>query len=593
MDTTPQTLEALLLVYAALLLINAGISIKLYLTYKTTPFIWLIGVWSFTLLNFVLQGIFTQSVLASVISFSTYILTALCLINILCIITGLRIKTVYIVLPFLCALLLTGLLNSYTNNLTIIALPVALAIGLPQIFYALKRLIYRQNRQHGPSMSNTFALFLLLNGMHFLDFPFLRPIPEAALLGFGTALILTCVFAVLLPAIIEQHHSIGLNRKLTAELKNSEKLAKAKSDFLANMSHEIRTPINGIIGVSELLSESEMTPEQTGLVGRLSIAADSLTDIVGNILSASQFESGEVQLNHKAFSPAALVSEVIEFYEIKPHRNNIKLSQSIASNVPKRVSSDKGKILQVMYNLINNAIKYSEGTRIDISVTMAEVNNRTEMVITISDDGKGIPLEYKEHIFEQFTQLSSKTDGVGLGLSIVKTLIDVLQGRIALETEVDEGTSFQCFIPVANIETDEVETEVGTGITQRAPSQGFLNEPNVLVIEDDSTSQIILSKMFSKQGIEVIMCGSAEAGLIEFEKSNFDMIVTDVDLPGMSGLEMIEVLRQQHCAIPIVVQSAFAFDDDVEKAKIKGATDYLRKPVKLNNIADICKRYLV
>lgn len=588
MDNSGQVLETLLFVYISLLAINCVIAIKLYYSYRSRSFQCLIGVWGFTLLNFILQGVFSESILASVLAFSTYAFAAYCLLYILSAVSAVTVHYKCIVIVHFLSLVLSIILYGATGNFTITAIPVAFAIGLPQIYYSFLKLRTRFMRQQGPELSNTFALMLLFNGLHFIDYPFLRPLPEAAVFGFGAVLIVSCVFSALLPSIISKHYSNKLNEKLNRTLTETRALAKAKSVFLASMSHEIRTPINGIIGLSDLLKKTQLTDEQTELLRLQSLASENLTDIINNVLSASQLESGSIAVVKKAFSPIDFAKEVEDFYALKEMSSEIKLQTRVSEHSPAYICSDKSKLLQIINNLINNAIKYSKGKNIVFEIGFNQ-NGQDKMILVVTDDGVGIPEGSKEKIFQQFTQLSDKTDGVGLGLSIIQKLLDAMGGTIELESSEGYGTKFTCQIPV------DIKSEpeaISTAISKASPSTQIGNKHyKVLVIEDDLTSQMILQRMLSNEDADTTLYDNVEDALKSPDLENFDLIITDVNLPGMSGLDMTIELRKQGVDTPIIVQSANAFDEDIEKAMALGANHYIRKPIRQSDIRDLFIRF--
>ncbi len=607
-------LEILLVVYIVLIAINAAISIQLWFLYKSFPFALLIGVWGFTLINFILQGVVIDSTMFSVLAFSTYMFAGMCLTGVLCSIAGIPIKYAPYWAFFGVMVVVSFILNFVTDNFTIIALPIAISLAVPQIQFAVLKLT--KYRAQGPGLTNTFAVILLLNGLHFLDYPFLRPYPESAIFGFGAVLIFASMFGALLPTIVGKHHSNKLSDQLTDTLKEMEKLARVKSDFLAHMSHEIRSPITGILGINELLLRSTLTGSQKKYCETMSAATNNLLFIINNVLSLSQLESGHSTIRRNQFSPAEMMSEITEHYMFRPDAKNITFETEFVA-VPAVLVGDKGKMLQIFYNLINNAIKYSGSDAIKLIMEFSEnqiPDDAPALLITVTDYGRGIPEDQQQAIYAQFKQISTDEGGVGLGLSIIKEILKLLNGEICLSSEENKGTSFLCRIPI--------ETPPGEGIAgllnekglevagEQSSSEegGELNEDAdggaysvkrpaveteeqmlerrgpVLLVEDNLTSQMVMKNLFEQEGIGLKIVGTAEEALRELSRHVFRLIVTDIDLPGMNGIEMIQFLRKFDQKSHIIVYSAFAYDEDVAKAIDAGANDYIRKPAHSDEI---------
>lgn len=606
-------LEILLIVYIVLIAINAAISIQLWFLYKSFPFALLIGVWGFTLINFILQGVVIDSTMLSVLAFSTYMFAGMCLTGVLCSIAGIPIKYTPYWVFFGVTVIVSFFLNFVTNNFTIIALPIAISLAVPQIQFAILKLT--KYRTQGPGLTNTFAVILLLNGVHFLDYPFLRPYPESAIFGFGAVLIFASMFGALLPTIVGKHHSNKLSDQLTETLKEMEKLARVKSDFLAHMSHEIRSPITGILGINELLLRSTLTGSQKKYCETMSAATNNLLFIINNVLSLSQLESGHSTIRKNEFSPADMMSEIIEHYSFRPDAKSVTFETEFVA-VPAILVGDKGKMLQIFYNLINNAIKYSGSDVIKLIMEFNEsqtTDDSSALLITVTDYGRGIPADQQQAIYAQFKQISTDQGGVGLGLSIIKEILKLLKGDICLTSEENEGTSFLCRIPIEappNAGVVGVLNEKGGGVDERH-IRDEAEEPNedtsegeylikrpvaeteeqllarrgpVLLVEDNLTSQMVMKHLFEQEGIALKIVGTAEEALRELSRHVFRLIVTDIDLPGMNGIEMIQFLRKFDQKSHIIVYSAFAYDEDVAKAIDAGANDYIRKPAHNDEI---------
>ena len=372
------TLQVLLSIYSALLLINTVFSIQLWLTYRDRVYWLLIGVWAFTLINFVLQSLSLHSVMGSIIGFSSYIFAAYCLCRILARISAIpfSFNTYWMLYAIGITLSITLQLMDYAFALA--ALPVAIALAAPQISFALKKLL--KHRQSGIALSNTFALILLLNGLHFLDYPFLRPNLDFAVFGYAIVIAFSMVLAILLPCITGSYHYNKLNTQLVEEVEHrkrteqqladalteAETVTEIKSRFLVNMSHEIRTPLNGVIGLNDLMKHTPLNEKQRRYCDGIDASSDHLLTILNNVLSLAKLESGATPINNEVFSPHNLAKEIIAYYQ--QHQESCSIHYEVIEPMPETLISDKGKLCQIVYNLINNAIKYSGGDFIGFSM---------------------------------------------------------------------------------------------------------------------------------------------------------------------------------------------------------------------------------
>lgn len=590
-----EVLQTLLVCYAVLLAISSIVCCKLWLFYRTKPFLLLMLVWPLTLANFVLQGFFVDSLAGSVFSFSTYFFSALCLAALLNVISETQFNWGGYGLVFAASCVTSATIYMLDGSFFWVALPVAIAIAAPQIFTALNKLI--RHRSKGPELTNMFAVTLLLNGLHFLDYPYLRPVTELAVYGFGLVMIITILFSLLLPVILSKHNANQLNERLQQEMEQTQQLAKAKSDFLANMSHEIRTPINGIRGINDLLLSSGLTAEQRQYCEITRQSIDHLTNIISDVLSLSQLESGKINMHTEVVSSLDFQKEILDHYSIRPDVGALKVSCDMGGWKDKDIILDRAKVLQVLFNLVNNAIKYTTGSDIKISFDLeasSEDERNAWLKMAVYDNGEGIDQDAQKVIFSAFEQLATGKGGVGLGLSIVSRLVDVLGGSVALKSSMHFGTEFTCKIPVQYAR--QLEKAPAISANSSDPSSLAYAVPNgcavrVLAVEDDPTSQIILAAVFQKEGIAGKVVDSAESALAELKVSKFEMIITDVNLPGITGLELVEAIRATDPNIPIIIQSAFAFDDDTAQAKKVGATAYLRKPLTYQDIVKVCEQF--
>jgi PAS domain S-box-containing protein len=381
-------------------------------------------------------------------------------------------------------------------------------------------------------------------------------------------------------------------RDITKEIQFKEELIKArniaentaelKSQFLANMSHEIRTPLNGIIGIIKLLERTPLNEKQHTYLRAVSTSSDQLMGIINDILDLSKIESGKMELNKVAFNFNELVRSLIDVMEIKAGMKGLKLSYHIDEELPDTLMGDPVSLNQILYNLIGNSLKFTQEGQIELKVLLRrECNNEscTHVELIVSDTGVGMKKEVQEKIFEAFTQAESSTTrqfgGTGLGLTIVKKLIDLQNGSIYVESEEDKGTNFHvhlCF--------DKSSTKTTEKNLNQTSNFSELADKRILVVEDNFVNQLVTKDLLEDVGSNVTI---AENGLIALEKlneSSFDLILMDMQMPVMDGFETMRQIRSDKSKphVPILALTANVVKSEIEKCMNSGASGYLSKP---------------
>lgn len=609
-------LETLLVVYILLLVLNGAVAIVLWFVYRKPILISLIGAWAFTLLNFASQAATLNSEVGSILGFSTYIFSSWCL----CRITAIILQEDFRFRPFWIgfggALILFTLAHAMGLNFWAKSLPIALAVAAPQLYWAYRAL--RGKADKSSALIKLFACVLLANGLHFLDYPFLRPIPEMAVVGYSVVIATTMLFGILLPCIINNFLAGLLANKLRNEIEShkatelelesaliaAERSAKAKTIFLANMSHEIRTPINGILGLNDLLLESSLTDSQRAYANQVRKSSDELLNLVNNVLTLSKLESSEVPLHLKSFCLQSLVKDLASHYAVQGTQD-ITLIFDQEPTLSTWVIADEGKIKQIIYNLINNALKHSQCKNIHCSLKYFPIQaNRGEIHVEIRDDGKGVEKAKIGQLTRRFEQDQySQKGGVGLGLSIVIEMLSAMDGSLEIDSDVGEGFFTRCTIPAESCEVladgarrpapeiqkgEESELVISpaqqslqpvivaedTGVTDS------INDYFVLIVEDNPVNQMVIEGMLRKLELpyRIASDGAETRALYRQFKGKFACILMDIQLPDASGLDLIREIRAEGDEVKILVISAFAFNEDEETAKKAGADGYLRKP---------------
>ncbi len=385
---------------------------------------------------------------------------------------------------------------------------------------------------------------------------------------------------------------------LAAAKEEAEAASRAKSEFLANMSHEIRTPMNGILGMADLLLDSGVGGRERSYVGMIKSSAGALLTIINDVLDLSKVEAGRIELSRAEFDVFRLVEQVAQVLEVEAEAKGLSLGTWVDPDIPPVLWGDPGRLRQILLNLAGNAVKFTDRGEVAIRVEPAPAGGREgsrRLRFSVRDTGVGIADGDRGRIFEVFSQVPAasgpRPGGTGLGLSISKRLAEQMGGRLWVESEVGRGSTF--FL--------EVELQVGDG---SAPAAGAAAPPpgpegrrgpsarpaagagkpageglRVLVVEDNAVNRHVVEEFLRRQAAEVSCAPDGRAALEAVGIGSFDLILMDVQMPDMDGLEATRRLRDAGCRVPIVGLTAYALEGDRQRCLDAGMDDYLTKPI--------------
>src|SRR3989339_585869 len=366
----------------------------------------------------------------------------------------------------------------------------------------------------------------------------------------------------------------------------AEEASSAKSLFLANMSHEVRTPMNTIIGMIDLTLDNEMKDEQKENLIVAKEAADNLLGLLNDILDLSRVEAGKITLENIEFHMPNVLKSVVKGMSVLAAKKDLKLSVNIDPNVPELIEGDPVRLRQIFINLINNAIKFTHKGTIDTSVKLLKTTNGiVELHFSVKDPGIGIAKDRQDQVFEIFTQAESSTarrfGGTGLGLAISKRLAEMMNGTIWVESEEGKGSNFQFTGEFKVIQQKAVPVDSETRVS--SGGEISLKDVNVIVAEDNVVNQKIVVRMLEKQGCVVAAVVNGQEVIDAIEKKKFDVILMDMQMPVLDGLEATKIIRQneEHTGkhIPIIDLTARAMQDDKQRCLSAGMDGYVSKPI--------------
>lgn len=388
-----------------------------------------------------------------------------------------------------------------------------------------------------------------------------------------------------------EYEKIILKEKLKAE-----QAAKEKSRFLANMSHEIRTPINGVVGLTNLLLETELTSKQKKYLEAIVSSSETLMVVINDILDLSKMDAGKLTFANKPFKIKTTLLQVIEMMDSKAIHKGLELNYSEKNNLPKYLFGDEARLNQIMYNLIGNAIKFTDKGFVSVDVeTQFDTENQCYLLVTISDSGIGITPEKLKNIFGAFSQVeendSRKYQGTGLGLTISKRLIELQGGELTVKSTFGKGSVFSVKLPF--IFSNENQSE-NKDTKQLKSISNFFPGLQILLAEDNPINQMVTIDLLSNKGAKIDLAENGQIALDMLEKKEYDIVLMDMQMPVLDGYKAMQEVRKNEKLKhnKIIALTAHVNETEMKKCYNAGADDYLSKPFKpmelFNKIYSLC-----
>jgi signal transduction histidine kinase/ActR/RegA family two-component response regulator len=381
----------------------------------------------------------------------------------------------------------------------------------------------------------------------------------------------------------------------TAELQQArdEALAarNAMGRFLSNISHEIRTPMNAVIGMTDLLLTTELNEHQGELVHTIHHSGDLLLKLINDILDLSKIQADHLQLRRHRLEIRALVQECCAILQPSADSKGLRMEIGVDPEVPKLLIGDSLRVRQVLLNLINNAIKFTNHGYVSVQVSSRYLDADSERLeVRVEDSGPGIAAEFLPSLFDAFTQAPSageQPQGSGLGLAICNRLCSLMGGRLEVSSQVGVGSRFCAHVTLERFH-NEASTDPGTPKASRCPVEA----PRILVVEDNRINQRVLELLLGQLELSAEFVNDGEAALERLQHNGIDLVLMDLQMPGIDGLEATRQLRQLNLRQPyLVALTAFAFDQQKLDCQKAGMEDFLSKPVRLSDLQEALDRY--
>lgn len=390
-----------------------------------------------------------------------------------------------------------------------------------------------------------------------------------------------------------QHQNRELEKsqeRLSLAMKRAEKTKVLKENFLANMSHEIRTPLTAIAGLTHLLKDAENADDRSNVIQLLEYSTQSLLGLVNDILDSEKIDAGKISISMSNTDIKLLVKNCGDLLRPLAIKKGLQLNCNIEAAVPPAVMTDPLRFNQILMNLINNAIKFTEVGQVDVSVSVEEVNEqKVRLKVAIRDTGMGIPEASKSKIFDRFTQVEDnrwqKFGGTGLGLSIVKKLIELKGGILSVDSTVGKGTT----ITFSNWYEVCMENN-GASACADAPAPVLSKFKNVYVLlaEDDAINQMVTTRILNAWDIKVDVAVNGDEAFKKASEKDYDLVLMDTHMPVMNGYEATQKIRAElvgkKSEIPIISFSASVMEKDQEKAMESGMNSLVTKPFNLEDL---------
>ena len=401
----------------------------------------------------------------------------------------------------------------------------------------------------------------------------------------------------LLHIVVNLNERIAMERALEKAKDNAESANKAKSEFLANMSHEIRTPMNAIIGFTELLHEQVKDNKLKSFVQTIKSAGNSLLLLINDILDLSKIEAGKLSISKEVCNPHDIFNDISNIFTMNVRSKSLDFMLEVDDKIPNALLMDSTRIRQILFNLVGNAVKFTDQGIITLSATALNedtIHSTVDLRIDVKDTGIGIAADKLSHIFESFQQQEGqsirKYGGTGLGLTISRRLTELMDGELSVTSELGQGSCFSVYLHRIDIAAIEDTAKPSTNNDNN--SQIKFDQAQVLIVDDIPDNRNLLIEIFNTLGLNFQQASNGVEAVALTKTNNFDLIVMDIRMPEMDGYQAANIIKKSIPSLPIVALTASVMRDDYELMRRDNFSGYLRKPVLKQELIRELKKHL-